>query len=221
MAVGMTMDELAALLPLEQRIPITDAAKMLGGGATRIKALMDSVMTGGLFSWTHSIPHRPPAVLTHHKTGVTKELPYLTPDTDPSTVLVESKEILWRWSLEVEELLLAVDGDGRAPRDRVTARLQALQSRAYELKTGSKLAPLGCAESCDIDPADIPEELHMANLAFRAVTNGYGDATATFRNRVVSYLNKTWPGLSKEQVARIATVANPDKAPGRKSLKKE
>ena len=44
MAVGMTMDELAALLPLEQRIPITDAAKMLGGGATRIKALMDSVM---------------------------------------------------------------------------------------------------------------------------------------------------------------------------------
>lgn len=215
------MDELAALLPLEQSIPITDAAKMLGGGATRIKALMDSVMTGGLFSWTHSSPHRPPAVLTYHKTGVTKELPHLTPDTDPSTVLVESKEILWRWSLEVEELLLAVDGDGQAPRDRVTARLQALQSRAYELKTGSKLAPLGCAERCDIDPADIPEELHMANLAFRAVTNGYGDATATFRNRVVSYLKETYPSLLNEQLERIATVANPDKAPGRKSQKKE
>lgn len=221
MAVGMTMDELAALLPLEQSIPITDAAKMLGGGATRIKALMDSVVTRGLFSWTHSSPHMSPAVITYNKTGVTKELPYLTPDTDPSTVLVESKEILWRWSLEVEELRLAVDGDGRAPRDRVTARLQALQSRAYELKTGSKLAPLGCAESCDIDPADIPEELHMANLAFRAVTNGYGDATATFRNRVVSYLKETYPSLLNEQLERIATVANPDKAPGRKSQKKE
>lgn len=215
------MDELAALLPLEQSIPITDAAKMLGGGATRIKALMDSVVTRGLFSWTHSSPHMPPAVITYNKTGVTKELPHLTPDTDPSTVLVESKEILWRWSLEVEELLLAVDGDGRAPRDRVTARLQALQIRAYELKTGSKLAPLGCAESCDIDPADIPEELHMANLAFRAVTNGYGDATATFRNRVVSYLKETYPSLLNEQLERIATVANPDKAPGRKSQKKE
>ena len=78
-----------------------------------------------------------------------------------------------------------------------------------------------CAESHDIDPIDMPEELHMANLAFRAVTNGYGDATATFRNRVVSYLKETYPSLLNEQLERIATVANPDKAPGRKSQKKE
>ena len=218
---GMTADELAAQMPLEEYIPISEAAKILGGGVVRVKSLMELVMTGGLFSWSHSCPHHAPSRQIYHKINLEIELPNLTPETDPSTVLVESKEILWRWSLEVEELLLAVDGDGRAPRDRVTARLQALQSRAYELKTGSKLAPLGCAESCDIDPADIPEELHMANLAFRAVTNGYGDAKATFRNRVVSYLKETYPSLLNEQLERIATVANPDKAPGRKSQKKE
>lgn len=222
MAVGMTMDELAALLPLEQSIPITDAAKMLGGGATRIKALMDSVVTRGLFSWTHSSPHMSPAVITYNKTGVTKELPYLTPDTDPSTVLVESKEILWRWSLEVEELRLAVDGDGRAPRDRVTARLQALQSRAYELKTGSKPAPLGGAGIAATAPAtrwpwgDHHTEAlgHMEAAAQRFWVN-YDPAdasTAPTNQRVVDWLRQertVSPNLAKS----IASILRQDGLP--------
>ena len=137
MEKGMGIDELAATMPLEQSIAITDAAKILGGGATRIKALMDLVMTGGLFSWSHSCPHMAPTEFTYHEIGLTGELPPLKPDTDPSTVLIQLKEILWRWCLEVEELLLAVDGDELPPKERVTARLQALQSRAYELKTGT------------------------------------------------------------------------------------
>ena len=137
MEKGMGIDELAATMPLEGWITITDAAKILGGGATRIKALMDLVMTGGLFSWSHSCPHMAPTEFTFFKIGLTGELPPLAPDTDPSTVLIESKEILWRWCLEVEMLLRAVDDDKLPPKERVTARLQALQSRAYELKTGT------------------------------------------------------------------------------------
>lgn len=71
------------------------------------------------------------------------------------------------------------------------------------------------AESA-IDPADLPVELQAANIAFRAVFNGYGDASATFKNRLVAYLESHFVDLGAEAVKRIATVANPDKEPGRK-----
>lgn len=71
------------------------------------------------------------------------------------------------------------------------------------------------------DPADYPDELYAANLAFRAVTNGYGETSDTFKNRLVSYLENTHARLSKEAVQRIATVANPDKSTGRKKSGKE
>ncbi len=67
-----------------------------------------------------------------------------------------------------------------------------------------------------IDPADLPDELDMANLVFRAVANGYGDKSDTFRNRAICYLKKTYPDLKNDPVQRIATVVNPDKSPGRK-----
>lgn len=66
------------------------------------------------------------------------------------------------------------------------------------------------------DPADLPYELHAANIAFRAVTNGHGDKSATFKNRLISYLETNFADLNSEAVQRIATVANPDKTPGRK-----
>lgn len=68
----------------------------------------------------------------------------------------------------------------------------------------------------DIDPADMPDELFTANIAFRAVKNGYGDKTATFKNRLIDYLENNYPDLSNEAMLRIATVANPDKVRGRK-----
>ena len=69
-----------------------------------------------------------------------------------------------------------------------------------------------------IDPADLPEELQAANIAFRAITNGYGEGTATFKNRLIGYLEKNFVDLSSEAVQRIATVANPDKMRGRKKV---
>jgi hypothetical protein len=67
----------------------------------------------------------------------------------------------------------------------------------------------------EIDPLDLPSELDCANQAFRAVSNGFGDAAATFKNRLTDYLEKTHTTLTQEAVRRIATVANPDKSPGR------
>ncbi|HPW29492.1 MAG TPA: hypothetical protein PLL01_08905 [Rhodoferax sp.] len=71
-----------------------------------------------------------------------------------------------------------------------------------------------------IDPSDLPNELHAANIAFRAVTHGYGDNNETFKNRLRDYLEKHFIDLTPEAVNRIATVANPDKTTGRKTRKK-
>lgn len=73
----------------------------------------------------------------------------------------------------------------------------------------------------ELDPLDLPPELDAANMAFRAVSNGYGEQSATPRNRLIDYLEKTFKGLGSEAVQRIATVANPDKTTGRKKRDKE
>lgn len=73
----------------------------------------------------------------------------------------------------------------------------------------------------EVDPADLPFELQAANIAFRAVLNGYGASDATFKNRLVDYLTNHFKGLKPEAVKRIATVANPDKEPGRKRRSSE
>lgn len=87
-------------------------------------------------------------------------------------------------------------------------------------KEARPAAPEVVAES-DIDPADLPDELYAANNAFRAVTHGHGDPLATFKNRLIGYLEKQFPDLSDDAVKRIATVANPNKAPGRKKSNAE
>lgn len=67
----------------------------------------------------------------------------------------------------------------------------------------------------DIDPADWPDELFAAMTAFRAVTNGYGNSSDTFKNRLTEFLASNFKHLSKEAIGRISTVANIDKSRGR------
>ena len=71
------------------------------------------------------------------------------------------------------------------------------------------------------DPTELPTELDTANIAFRAVLNGYGNQSATFRNRLIEYLKMNHPSMTLQTVERIATVANPDKSTGRKKQDKE
>lgn len=72
-----------------------------------------------------------------------------------------------------------------------------------------------------IDPSELPEELAAANLAFRAVKNGYGSTSKTFKGRLEEYLRATYPGMTPTTVSNIATIANPDKSPGRKKQAEE
>jgi hypothetical protein len=72
----------------------------------------------------------------------------------------------------------------------------------------------------EIDPCDLPAELDAANMAFRAVTTGYGESPS-MRNRLIEYLKVHYPHFNPEQVKRIATVANSDKTTGRKKRDRE
>jgi hypothetical protein len=95
-----------------------------------------------------------------------------------------------------------------------------MQSK-YEFRRGGTTSPAREAIAIEIDPADLPIELDAANLAFRAVMNGYGDPSKTPRNRLIDYIEENFPDFKSEQVQRIATVANPDKTTGRKRSSKE
>lgn len=68
----------------------------------------------------------------------------------------------------------------------------------------------------EIDPEELPFELDVGLIAFRAVRNGFGDPNATYRNRLEAYLRKHYNKLKESEIDRIATVANPDKERGRK-----
>jgi len=91
----------------------------------------------------------------------------------------------------------------------------------YSFERGQAQSADIVALSSDIDPSDFPNEMSAANIAFRAVTNGYGDPRATFKNRLIEYLNDNYSGLKRDAILRIATVANADKTPGRKKNRTE
>lgn len=80
-------------------------------------------------------------------------------------------------------------------------------------KLGEEVDALKTAEAAD--PADLPDELDCALMALRAVQNGYGKES-TPRKKLLEWLVANRPDLKPDQRERIATVANPDKAPGRK-----
>ena len=213
MEKGIGIDELAAMAPLRVHITITDAAKILGGGATRIKALMDLVMTGGLFSWSHSCPHKAPTAFNHREIGLSVELPVLTPDTDPSTVLIPSKAVFSRWAREAVWLESL---DGEPPPDRlVTARLQRLRDRVIELKTGTGPAsPTTPAGHWPWGSHRTKALGHLEAAAQRFWVNyDPSDHTTAPRNADVSGWLAKERGVTPNMASAIASILRPDDLP--------
>lgn len=91
-----------------------------------------------------------------------------------------------------------------------------LVQQVTELQRQLQEATAALQQAQPVEPEDLPDELSIASIAFRAVSNGYGDTLDTFRNRLGAYLDERHPGLVTEAKKRIVTVANQDKTPGRK-----
>jgi len=104
--------------------------------------------------------------------------------------------------------------------NNVTSEYQ-FDKNGGDLSDANALNILASESQFTVDPIDFPAELDIGRIAFQAVQNGYGDQTATFRNRLVDFLNAHYSELTDEAVNRIATVANPDKTTGRKKRDKK
>ena len=89
------------------------------------------------------------------------------------------------------------------------------QKSAYSFDPALTSGQVQVDIGADLDPLDLPFELDCAMQAFRAVSNGHGNKTATFKNRLRAYLEETYQSLTPEAMKRIAILANPDKTPGR------
>lgn len=81
---------------------------------------------------------------------------------------------------------------------------------AYQFRQGD------ANTTAELDPSDLPDELFAANLAHRAIKNGYGQRDDTPKKRILAYLNQHYSHLTPDAIKRISTVANPDKRTGRK-----
>lgn len=147
MNTRMTMDELAGLVPLPEWISVACAAEILGGGSERERELIRLVIDANIASCSHSSLQLLQAERTVHATGHRELLPDLRPDTDPTTVLIDSEDVVWRWCVDLESLFLNSGDKKLPPRDKVEARLTALKARSIELPTGGKPLPLDGTDS--------------------------------------------------------------------------
>lgn len=136
----------------------------------------------------------------------------------------------WCWDIPSEKKVFQlIEGHRRSKIDATLAALKPHYKDTKNTQSGHESAaieepsplPAVAPTTPDLDPTDLPEELDAANMAFRAVLNGYGNPADTFRNRLVEYLNSNFHALGDTAIGRIATVANPDKARGRPSKFKE
>lgn len=91
-------------------------------------------------------------------------------------------------------------------------RTKLQEAEASRLTAEARAARLAAEDG---DPSDLPDELDCALMALRAIRNGYGTET-TPRKRILGWLAARRPDLTDDARGRIATVANPDKATGRK-----
>lgn len=90
---------------------------------------------------------------------------------------------------------------------QLQARLAEIESRAWD--------------GFDEDGDTYPPELDIAMQAWRAVTNGGGDASLNPKGQIVDWIAKHYPKVSPEAASRLATVCNWEKNGGRRRRNKE
>lgn len=108
------------------------------------------------------------------------------------------------------------DPDAAQRLRQLEAENARLVEQVAELQRQLQEATEAVQQSLPVEPDGMPDELWIANTAFRAVSNGYRDDLSTPKKSLEKYLSEHYPALGVSSVGRIATMANPDKTPGRK-----
>lgn len=97
-----------AYLPIPQRVSVKKAAEILDDNDAA-QELLNLVINGHLFSWTHGAASDDIHTHINHSLGTHTELRHATADMDPAYVFIEGCEVQWRWCVRYESRLQFVD----------------------------------------------------------------------------------------------------------------
>lgn len=125
---------------------------------------------------------------------------------DISKRLIGERDELRRKNAELQGAVAQRDSL-RVENAQLQARLAEIESRAWE--------------GFDEDGDTYPPELDIAMQAWRAVTNGGGDASLNPKAQIVDWIAKHYPKLSPEAATRLGIVCNWEKSGGRRRRNKE
>ena len=131
------MERLLEAMPLPNSITATHAAALLGGGAPRVREVLDSVAGARVVSWSHSPREGDLCLYINHKFKTETWLPRVTPGTDPDTVLVDGDAILLWCCVQFERLLHAPE---HPPMEAVENRVKFVHEMARVRALGRKTA---------------------------------------------------------------------------------
>ncbi len=131
------MERLLEAMPLPNSITATHAAALLGGGAPRVREVLDSVAGARVASWSHSPREGDLRRYINHKFKTKTWLPRVTPDTDPDTVLVDGDAILLWCCVQFERLLHAPE---HPPMEAIEHRVKFVHEMARARALGRKTA---------------------------------------------------------------------------------
>ena len=137
------------------------------------------------------------------------------PEQSDNTELILLEDENARLVERVTELELRLAGATTTPHQREADNARLVEQVA-ELQRQLAEATAAAQQAQSVEPEGLPDQLSIANIAFRAVTNGYGDEDDTFRNRIGAYLDEHHADIGAGCRERIMTVANQDRTPGRK-----
>lgn len=89
------VERLLRIMARRDSISASTAAEILGEGDDEARYLVREVADGALFSWSHAPATGTSARIKNHRTGIERELPMVTENTDPRDVLIECAAVLW------------------------------------------------------------------------------------------------------------------------------
>ena len=128
-------------------------------------------------------------------------------------------EKFWMWAISIRRTPTWFDW--ATDKGLLNLELESPGSDSDSLQSTKNYKSFQIPVCLEIDPSERPEQLDIANIAFRMVMNGFGDPSKTFKQRLIEYLKNNYPHLTSESINQISTVANPNKGPGRRKQHKE
>ena len=198
-------ERLLDIMVLGDSISARTAAEILGEGEDRARHFVREVAERKMASWSHSPSEGAPAQYIDHYNGTERDLPPVTADTTPDSVLLDCKDVLW---------LLCVKDVAKQtkvrlpPKELVQARFDALLAGDYTPQTepaspapvsrhtAQEDAVLAKLRAQGYDPTALPVNQSGLPGVKAQIRRSLEGAGGMFQKSSTTF-NKTWERLRK------------------------